>query len=463
MKDAFADDRHVAAFLECVEPALAAYRYTTASFVTLVHDGAEILLNGSIRLTTSAPAPLAQNMLTKRVRAAEVDLSPSGLGLRDIVRLVTTGPGVLAGNHLLRLPRTERADYSTYYDCTEPSRWKRGRFRLVVSGEDQCMFINAAVGVEKELRGRGFASFHDLFREYGLSGNHACQLEITADGLPLLGRESTITQSTMTLIVHLPSSLSAEEVRVSVRSAHRDERGTQRLLDPSAFVWTCEGDGSTGRHRGPARSGDALICQALYKGAPHDALQLADPTTVINLKRAVVEVHDPELRGLKKALTGVTARKEKGRNEFESSVGVLFYMLGFESVRIGSVRKLSDGPDIYALAPQRDALVVECTTGAFNKDKLEKLLVRANEVREALHRVTDGTTQVFPVIVCPLKAQEAWTLAKLTDRQGVILVALAEIEEALERTRFTPDPARTLDAWRGLSMRRYLSAPPADE
>jgi hypothetical protein len=163
----------------------------------------------------------------------------------------------------------------------------------------------------------------------------------------------------MTLIVRLPSSLSTEGVRVSVRSANREERGTQRLLDSSAFVWTSEGDRQTGRHSGPARIGDARICQALYKDAPHDALELADPTTVINLKRALVEVHDPELRALQKALTGVTARKEKGRNDFESSVGVLFYMLGFESVRIGAVRKLSDGPDIYALAPQRDALVVE--------------------------------------------------------------------------------------------------------
>jgi aspartate ammonia-lyase len=117
-------------------------------------------------------------------------------------------------------------------------------------------------------------------------------------------------------------------------------------------------------------------------------LELADPTIVINLKRALVEVHDPELRALQKALTGVTARKEKGRNDFESSVGVLFYMLGFESVRIGAVRKLSDGPDIYALAPQRDALVVECTAAAFNEDKLERLTGKKTAEMISLDRTT---------------------------------------------------------------------------
>lgn len=109
---------------------------------------------------------------------------------------------------------------------------------------------------------------------------------------------------------------------------------------------------------------------------------------MINLKRALVEVHDPELRALQKALTGVTARKEKGRNDFESSVGVLFYMLGFESVRIGAVRKLSDGPDIYALAPQRDALVVECTAAAFNEDKLERLTGKKTAEMISLDRTT---------------------------------------------------------------------------
>ena len=144
---------------------------------------------------------------------------------------------------------------------------------------------------------------------------------------------------------------------------------------------------------------------------------------------------------------------------FEASVAVLFYVLGFDSVRIGGNRKTTDGPDIYAATPGGEYLVVECTSGGFNDEQLGKLLTRLKSARESLRDAPRGpaSNQVTAVIVTPRTRDELGAQLRSAERQGVLILCGSDILNALELTQFTPNADDTLRLWRQRPLLHLLS------
>jgi ApeA N-terminal domain 1 len=67
-------------------------------------------------------------------------------------------------------------------------------------------------------------------------------------------------------------------------------------------------------------------------------------------------------------------------------------MLGFDAVRVGGIKKLSDAADIFTRTPLGRVLVVECTTDVLDsKDKLRKLLTRVEEAKVFLSAAMSGS------------------------------------------------------------------------
>ena len=455
-------DANIRRFLAAIGPALPAYRYLALSFVAIVHEGEEVVLGMTLRLSVEPPTISMPEMWTQSLRAAQILLSGAAETLPDIIELLMSGQGFIAGDHLLKLLPSSQGNYSSYHETSALSIRKPAKFleRLFVRGEDKWTLINSTQhDHDRELQSKGFESLYDLLQEYGLDETHDTYLEVLANPLPVFMSESNITGPSMSIVARLPKELSRENFQVAIRSADRAERGSRRSIDSAEFEWVTVSEYHTATYCSAVTPGSVLECSALYAGTIFDLIQLYDPATFSNARRMVVELNDPGLKHLSNVLTRIGERDYKLRNDFEAAVAVLFHMLGFDTVRIGGSKKLTDGPDIYATTPNGDLLVVECTSGSFSDDKLRKLIIRTNQAKVHFRESLSRPECVSALIVSPRTLAELESGVAMADRTGVILLCGSQIEEAIERTRFAPDADATLMGWKHSATLRFLSAP----
>ena len=261
--------------------------------------------------------------------------------------------------------------------------------------------------------------------------------------------------------VLLALGLSPESFQLSVRNADRTAEPRRRILAGHEFEWTDVIDHRRGVISFEVQRGSIVECRALYGGCCHDTREIADVSILPNERRMIVELNDPGLARMLEVVTTIRERDDKLRNEFESIVAVLLYMLGFEAVRIGGTRKLTDGPDIYASTPAGELLVIECTSGAFSEEKLGKLMARTKDARAKLDQLPDGQNgfNVTAAMVTPRTREELGdTLAK-AEKQGVLVLCGPELLAGFDRTRFYPNADQILKEWRQGALLRFLANP----
>ena len=449
-------------FLAAIGPALRAYRSVALSFVALVHEGQEIILSASVRLARDLTPTPARKIRTPSFRAAQLLLPGTGEITPQLIDAMTSNQGFVIEDHLLKLLASSRGDYSAYRD--QPSRSANEDTKLIerlkIRGESKwtlCSRVN--LDADAELREQGFDSLHDLLWEFGLGESDDSYFEILADPLRLFSSDSQVAGQNMRIVAQLPLELSNEHFRVSVRSANRSDRGTQRLVLAERFDWTKAGEYQIAAHEEEVNLGSVLDCQAIYAGTVYDTVRLFDPTASANARRAIIETNDPGLKHFCNAFQKISGGDNRWRNEFEALVTIILYMLGFETVRVGGMRKPTDGPDIYASTPSGDLLVVECTTSSFNEEKLSKLLARAKKAEDTFHGTTLGPRSISALMATTQSLEDLDSLVEVADRKHVILLCGAQLKEAIDRTRFTQNPDEVLAKWRNAAAIRSLSSP----
>jgi hypothetical protein len=165
---------------------------------------------------------------------------------------------------------------------------------------------------------------------------------------------------------------------------------------------------------------------------------------------------DPELRRLESLLT--KPDKNQGR-DFETGFAWLLQVLGFAPIHIGAMSGCSGEPDILVLAPSGEVLIVECTVGVPDDDKLSMLISRTARMREALQR-SEGSTSVItvtPILAVPLPAEELCGIRAKAEKHGILILCRPELQESFARTMFAPDADAVLRHWRDLPLTRLLT------
>jgi hypothetical protein len=112
---------------------------------------------------------------------------------------------------------------------------------------------------------------------------------------------------------------------------------------------------------------------------------------------------------------------------------------------------LKEEPDILAVAPGGEILIVECTTKAPNDDKVTKLVSRTERMRNIRQRRFPSDPQsdalVIPILVCSLPPEELEGMRAKASEHSIVTLCLPDLEEALRSSQFTPNPARQLQKW----------------
>ena len=139
---------------------------------------------------------------------------------------------------------------------------------------------------------------------------------------------------------------------------------------------------------------------------------------------------------------------------FEGAASTLCNLLGFSVMNYGRIPKLQKGPDIIAVTPAGNIVVIECTVGLLNEnDKLAKVVQRTKLIKEKLTAAGYGHLQIQPAIVTPLSRDEVAANLEAAGKHSIAVICKEDIEEMLTQISLPPNPERLFQDAKGLIPR----------
>jgi hypothetical protein len=282
----------------------------------------------------------------------------------------------------------------------------------------------------------------------------ANQIEFVATSAAEIDPKSTIDGETAQIVVRMAKGLSSEKLRVGYRvRVDRTTIHARGTIPGSDLSWTEAEYVNEGRYDMKVPRTAAVNAVTVYDGVALHHWWFADPNASPNPRRTVYEAFDPRLELLKDIIDKAQGKGQDSRN-FESAVGWILWMLGFEMANIGSTPRTADAPDIIASTAAGNFLVVEVTTGLPKAEhKLANLYERAESARRALKETGREYLKVVPVMVTSKTRADVQVDLEQVDKAGVYLVTGDEFEAILNRTLLMADAQATF-----VSMEQEIAA-----
>jgi hypothetical protein len=289
-----------------------------------------------------------------------------------------------------------------------------------------------------------FADLADLHGYYSLpppsQSGDASLIEVVARPPVELDARSMVQEQRAHIRVLAVKGANLKDVSVGFRGVGGSGGVIRGMVAPDRFSW---------HETDKLFEGEAIVeigdiptvqCFLSYGGSGIHQWWIVDPERLLNPRHAIHSAFDPDLAVLKRLL--FESRKSDSRS-FEDGVAMLLGMLGFSATQHGRSQKLSDAPDIIAITPAGNVVVVECTIGLPDQDdQVAKALQRAEALRRALARAGWSGVQVLPVVVSALPHAEIKGQKEDAENKGVAVACLDDIEKALTQMRVPVDAER---------------------
>jgi len=305
------------------------------------------------------------------------------------------------------------------------------------------------------LHDKGIDGIEELMRIYDLRGSDETTLDIVASPVAAFNSHSTVRGRHVVVGFSLAQDLERESFNIAVRNADTNARDVPRTLNGRDIVWTEHSDCGSARWEFDLPQNEVIDCRLVYAGCVQAEQRFADPHSLPNPLRMIVELVDPGCARLDKILTAPAKRQSE---DFETGIAWLLQLLGFTAIHVSGLSNMTDEPDILVASPSGAVLIVECTIGVPDDDKLTMLISRTVRMRE-LQQSQNGTTssEVIPLLVTPRSRDELVGIRAKADKHGIILLCRAEITDAVERTQFPPDAAAVIQHWKQLGLVRIMT------
>lgn len=276
------------------------------------------------------------------------------------------------------------------------------------------------------------------------------------DGLPdlvrrfsarLQGLEVRGTSSVVELIAPIAvrfepeaATASSEAIKVGLKAAN------QIYVEKATITWTAGAAGQPPRHGSralseckwtrersalhaeldvPVQKGDSIATLFILIGdrcVDRVSVPLAEAGSNIRIK-----AHNTADLGLQRFRQHLyPARPEKAK-EFEVTVGLLFFFLGFHVDPLAAQKGLGDAADHLAHAPGSSViLVIECTVGSIDAGgKVGKLIARSQRMRREL-----SDSEVIPVLTTAARRGDLSDVeVEKAERSDVALLCREDLHE----------------------------------
>lgn len=271
--------------------------------------------------------------------------------------------------------------------------------------------------------------------------------EVVASPPGWIGDGSTIRNGEASIECHVASALDIGKVKLGYETFPKDS-GKRASIDGSVLEWRHEGDIKIGTHRIQVGKAPELQAFLSYESFCLHQLRVWDPQKHLNSRHAIHQVFDKNLDFLRRTLLEPKPNKA---DAFEGAVSACFHLFGFSAVNYGRILRLQDGPDIIAMTPTGNVLVIECTLGLLDKnDKLAKLVQRTTVIKEKLASAGYDHLQIQSAIVTPLSRDEVAANLKIAEEHGIAVICKEEIIKLLDQVSLPPDPERIFEDLKGL-------------
>jgi hypothetical protein len=452
-------------FLQAIRPLLPAYRHALFSYAEIMSGGENIIIRARMELRVEKPSSWLPPVRTRSLSVAQCHgmIGPGAVELFIEAALSGAHMPLLNDKVLKLLPRTDAASpgYSAYYELSRasPIQPSSDIDRLVLSGIDRHQLIGVRAH-EIELEVRAYGSLDNLLRLYGLNAGSETAFEVTAGQVATIHASSSITRRTLHIDFSLANGLSIEPFQLCAVNADPNILTPPRVAEGVDLTWKDRQDRKEAQWNVELANNEVLDCHALYAGRLQSTVRLADTQALPNRRRMLLGLIDTDLSHLTSILTD-PARKQL--DDFEPAVALLLQLLGFESLYIGRISRWKDEPDILATSPMGDLVMVEATTRIPDESKLTLFATRVARMREDLQRAQPGTApKVIALFITLRPPQELVAIRQTAERHEVILLGRPDLEEAIARTQFAPNPAAVLKHWQDLPLMRYLTGSPAE-
>jgi len=329
------------------------------------------------------------------------------------------------------------------------SQWRRPA--LTATGKDSLGLYHKhrQENLDIELLGNEipYESINDLLSSLGLplnafqSGQLIPQSTFIISTPVIVLEESSITGDTAKVIIRCCSDVERDNIRFSVRAFNRSGPPTRFHIPNKQIEWEADGNWITG------------TAEIGLSDNPHAAIHLSygndflgtwfirDAANSLNNRFLVHKVFH------KDGVLSDLLHSERGI-PFETATTALFSLLGLNCVTYGSLRYLTDGPDIVAYSDAGHLYVIECKGGAIKEGKLHELSLRCEEISKAVRADGMGIQHVLPVLVTNLPRDQTKVKWAEAAKLSISLVCQEELKNLVGQLEFPPTPQALYEAAR---------------
>lgn len=410
-----------------------AYTHAVKSYVAFKTSQGTHLLFGKVRLETASSLP-AQAPISFEREHLLAGTTSAEIRADDVERILANAKnGQLEGPQgPLTLAMDQGRDRFDFYWYPTGKAFPS---TLRVSGARPHSGVNdQELDWEVQTGEIPFASLDELLSMLGLPswnrGSEATTLQIAAASPASILPTSRIAKGAGVIDLLAAKALDTTKLRLGLQVAGKDAEPERLSTSGREIEWRDRQNSKIASYT--ITVGDALTVRAFlsHEGILIDECSLSDPQKQPNLGSAVHRVADPNFSLLQKLLLDPGKRDA---NEFENAVSLLLNMLGLSAAHYGLMRDFREGPDIIALSPSGNLLVIECTTGFPDvKDKLTKLTGRISRIKTALMEAGHANCEILPMLVTSLPRDEVKANIQNAEELGVAVVCKEELQNALQ-------------------------------
>jgi len=440
---------NISEFLKLLSLWKQAYKWKTTAFVGIKNPDGPTLLFGRIIFDYIKPnEDLLFDFESSHLIAGREIVEIDSDNIEACIRDAEGGKLVAAGKSFSLHNKEDKSMGTAYYPIHHPSITLGPRIpSLIIYGGQKNELIsipNFRPGemLDWDLKSadQPFESLNELLTHLHLPTSDrisASTLEIIANSPISITDKSVISEGIAQVQCRVAKGMDTDKIKFGYKTFHvnNTERGK---IDGSSFTW--DEDASSLLGSATIATQDAPIIQAFlsYDGVALHQWWIDDPEKRLNPRHAIHNVFDDGLRHVKEFLLTAEGRKN---HAFEHGMALLINIFGFSTSHYGKLSNMQDGPDILAITPTGNVVVIECTTGLINtKDKLAKLVQRTTVIKEQLVKAGHGHLAVQPVIVTAMKRNEVEADLERAGENGIAVICRENIEELLSRVGFPLDP-----------------------
>lgn len=400
------------------------------NFLAFRRDGQWEIFRARISLNLPTAKIPDISVRTENILAGTASFGTNPSALEKCIDAMRSGVIEVSGETLHFLPRMG-GEYGITFIPLHPDGIG-GQTRIAVLqlfGNDQTGYLSHAP-FDWELRAavEPYDGVVELARELNLSTlpQQGSLFEAVAFNVVAVDNASRVEGTDAYFGLRICEGLDPAKASIGYRVMSHGVAVARERIDGTAMTWMQVDGVQLGQATAEVPAAAVIHAYARYDGATYHHWWFSDPNHSQNPRRAAYEATDKGLENLKSLVFG--GGKQQAR-DFEAAVACLLWMLGFNSVYLGGIPRMSDAADVLVTTPNGHFAVVECTVGVLKAEhKLTHLIDRTAAVRSRLTQSNFPNLRILPVIFTMKSRDEVQADLDQARQLGICVVTKDDYE-----------------------------------